>query len=190
MLRQCFMSAAVHVLMMNCKPDAMMPNKLGEIWSLVWNEWIKRSFLFYSRFFLFTLFVNWQFAAHEDYSSIHCRTLQCFSALINGEPSRFETTVEYSGPEFSGKLGGSVLRQGKANLSGTVKGEYQVGNQLKRSLEVALEQTLEVNKLGFWHWKVSLQFSIQICHNFTAINDSIVACTGCWRIFCCLLHML
>lgn len=64
--------------------------------------------------------------------------------LISPEAPKYEGKLEYSGPDFNGKLGTSIIHQGVINLKGTISGEYQIDNYPKQALEIGLEQEFHV----------------------------------------------
>ncbi|KAM3718740.1 putative apolipophorin protein [Dirofilaria immitis] len=66
-----------------------------------------------------------------------------FKTLINPEAPKYEGKLEYSGPDFNGKLDTSIIRQGMIDLKGTVNGEYQIDNHPKQVLEIGLEQAFQ-----------------------------------------------
>ncbi|CAG9538789.1 unnamed protein product [Cercopithifilaria johnstoni] len=66
-----------------------------------------------------------------------------FKILINPEAPKYEGKLEYSGPNFNGKLDTSIIHQGMIDLKGTLSGEYQIDNQSKRTLEIGFEQAFQ-----------------------------------------------
>ncbi|EFO23596.1 hypothetical protein LOAG_04890 [Loa loa] len=66
-----------------------------------------------------------------------------FKTLVNPEAPKYEGKLEYSGPDFSGKLDTSIIHQGIIDFKGTIIGEYQIDNYPKRTLEIGLEQAFQ-----------------------------------------------
>ncbi|VBB31264.1 unnamed protein product, partial [Acanthocheilonema viteae] len=100
-----------------------------------------------------------------------------FKTLINPAAPNYEGKLEYSGPDFNGKLDTSIIHQGMINLKGTISGEYQIDNQSKRTLEIGLQQAFQKKGTNY-HFKhaihaISTAFNkidFQILSNRTGNN--------------------
>uniref|UniRef100_A0A914ZTX6 Vitellogenin n=2 Tax=Parascaris TaxID=6254 RepID=A0A914ZTX6_PARUN len=64
-----------------------------------------------------------------------------FKTLVNLAAPQYQSKLEYSGPQFNGKLEAEATHKALLDLKGSIKGEYQVGNERKHLLNIGAEQT-------------------------------------------------
>lgn len=69
--------------------------------------------------------------------------------MINPEEPKYEGKIEFIGPDFNSKFDATIVHQGMINFKGTVIGEYQLGSERKRTLEIGLEQAFQVKFYRF-----------------------------------------
>ncbi|VDK17474.1 unnamed protein product [Anisakis simplex] len=67
-----------------------------------------------------------------------------FKTLMNLAGPHYQSKLEYSGPKFNGKLDGDLHHTGGFSYKGSVKGDYQVGNEKKHLLNIGSEQTFKM----------------------------------------------
>lgn len=67
------------------------------------------------------------------------------SALVNLAAPQYQSKLEYSGPKFNGKLEAEATHKALLDLKGSIKGEYQIGNERKHLLNIGAEQTFVVS---------------------------------------------
>uniref|UniRef100_A0A8R1Y3W3 Vitellogenin domain-containing protein n=1 Tax=Onchocerca volvulus TaxID=6282 RepID=A0A8R1Y3W3_ONCVO len=90
-----------------------------------------------------------QYSISKPYAMLDFHLDKVFSkpiilkTLINPETPKYEGKLEYSGPDFNGKLDTSVICQGMFDLKGTISSEYQIVNNPKHALEIGFEQTFQ-----------------------------------------------
>ncbi|VDM39079.1 unnamed protein product [Toxocara canis] len=64
-----------------------------------------------------------------------------FKTLLNLAAPHYQSKLEYSGPKFNGKLEAEATHKALLDVKGSVKGEYQIGNEPKHMLNIGAEQT-------------------------------------------------
>ncbi|VDP23964.1 unnamed protein product, partial [Onchocerca flexuosa] len=112
-----------------------------------------------------------QYSISKPYAMLDFHLDKVFSkpitlkTLINPERPKYESKLEYSGPDFNGKLDTSIIRQGMLDWKGTISSEYQIVNHPKHALEIGFEQAFQKRGTNH-HFKHALHATSTIFNKF------------------------